>query len=70
MKVYCPVCRQYDEYHIHCKACGEPIYSGEEIIKVAEDDIYCLDCCWHTQLEEPERDWDFERKRRIEDAEL
>lgn len=69
MKLFCPVCRTYDDYHIHCAACGEPIYSGEEVIQIA-DDIYCLDCCIHTQLEEPEKDWDFERKRRIEDAEL
>lgn len=67
MKIYCPICRLHDDYHVHCKACGEPIYIGEEIIKIS-DDIYCLDCCFHTELEAPERDWDFECKARLERA--
>lgn len=69
MKCWCPVCRQYDDAHIHCSACGEPIYYGEEVCKVC-DKIYCRDCICIIELEEPERDWDFERKRRLEDAEL
>lgn len=68
MKLFCPTCKRYDDYHVHCKGCDEPLYSGEEVVKVAEDDIYCLDCCWHTELEVPERDGDFERKARLERA--
>lgn len=56
-------------YHEHCAECSCEIYVGDECCEVG-DKYYCVDCVCTVEIEEPERDWDFERERRIDDAEL
>lgn len=63
--MYCKVCKVNTEWHKHCECCGREIWIGEEFCK-AGDFYFCTDCYYTTELEEPERDWDFERKARIE----
>lgn len=63
---YCRECGYpIKEYHVHCAHCGDVIYEGGECCK-AGDKYYCTACYYTTELEAPERDWDFERKARIE----
>lgn len=65
-KFYCPSCKcRCTEYHEHCEYCGAEIYEGEECCK-AGDKYYCNSCYYTTELEAPEKDWDFERKARLE----
>ena len=51
-----------------CHYCGIVIYVGDSAYRVGDDTWYCEDCCGLYEVEEPERDWDFERKRRLEDG--
>ena len=53
-----------------CDCCGCDICVGDEAYSVDDYNWYCTDCCGLTEVEEPEPDWDFERKARLEDAEL
>ena len=50
-----------------CGCCDCDIYVGDEAYEVDTGEVYCKDCCGLIEVEEPERDWDFERKRRLED---
>ena len=50
----------------HCKCCGCDICIGDEAYKVGDHTYYCTDCCGLFEIEEPERDWDFEHKARLE----
>lgn len=49
-----------------CECCGDEICVGDEAYKVDDSIWYCRYCCGLFEVEEPERDWDFERKSRLE----
>lgn len=67
---YCKICKRKSmTYHEHCAECGCEIYVGDECYEVG-DKYYCVDCVCTVDIEEPERDWDYERERRNEDADF
>ena len=49
-----------------CSCCDEDICVGDEAYQVDNGTWLCTDCCGLTEVEMPERDWDFERKVRLE----
>ena len=49
----------------YCTYCDEPLYIGDEAYQ-AGNDIYCAQCCGKIEIEEPEKDWDFEIDKRRE----
>lgn len=51
-----------------CRYCGNDICVGDNAYRVGDDIWYCEYCCGLFEVEEPERDWDFERDRRLEDG--
>lgn len=48
-----------------CECCGCDLCIGDEAYRI-DNKWYCLDCCGFYEIEEPERDWDFERKAKLE----
>ena len=52
-----------------CAECGCWICVGDEAYQIGgygSSKYICSECCGLTEVEEPERDWDFERKARLE----
>ena len=49
-----------------CQNCGCELYAGDEAYKVDDNMWFCVDCCGLSEIEIPERDYDFERKARLE----
>lgn len=49
-----------------CACCGDKICIGDEAYQVDNGLWYCAYCCGKYEVDEPERDWDFERKARLE----
>ena len=49
-----------------CACCGEDICIGDEAYEVDNGEWFCTCCCGLSEVEEPERDYDFDRKARLE----
>lgn len=77
MKVYCEICGHINGHAYgcpegampqplhYCTECGSPLYIGDEAYQVGSN-YYCPNCCGRVELEEPERDWDFEYDRKYD----
>lgn len=49
-----------------CDCCGCDIYAGDEAYRVDDNKWFCTDCCGLFEVEMPERDYDLDRKARLE----
>jgi DNA-directed RNA polymerase subunit RPC12/RpoP len=77
MRNYCEICGHINGHAYgcpeasdpkplyYCEECGSPLYVGDEAYQVGSN-YYCPNCCGRVELEEPERDWDFEYDRKYD----